>query len=65
MCFLIESDDLLEKYKAIWEKVRRDIKKELDRESVCNRKLLKTKIKSHGDEVAYFMIKNSQGRPKS
>ena len=56
---MIESDDLLEKYKAIWEKVRRDIKKELDRESVCNRELLKAKIKSHGDEVADFMIKNS------
>ena len=59
MCFLIESDDLLEKYKAIWENVRRDIKKELDRESICSRELLKTKIKSHGDEVADFMIKNS------
>ena len=59
MCFLIESDDLLEKYKAIWKNVRRDIKKELDRESICNRELLKTKIKSHGDEVADFMIKNS------
>ena len=56
---MIESDDLLEKYKAIWENVRRDIKKELDRESVCNRELLKAKIKSHGDEVADFMIKNS------
>ena len=28
--FFIEDDDLLEKYNAIWDKVRADIKKKLD-----------------------------------
>ena len=27
MCFLIEDEDLLEKYNTIWDKVRADIKK--------------------------------------
>ena len=31
MYFLIEDDDLLEKYNTIWGKVRADIKKEFDR----------------------------------
>ena len=29
MCFLIEDDNLLEKYNAIWDKVRADTKKDL------------------------------------
>ena len=32
MYFLIEYDDLLEKYNTIWDKVRDDIKKEFDNE---------------------------------
>ena len=51
MYFLIENDDLLEKYNAIWDKVSADIKKEFDSEPVYNKNNLKTKIKSHGDEV--------------
>ena len=54
MHFLIEDDDLLKKYDTIWDKVSADIKKESDSESVYNKKLLKTKIKSYGDEVTYF-----------
>ena len=57
MYFLIEADDLLEKYNTIWDKVSTDIKKEIDSESVCNKKFLKTKIKSHGDEVTDFYDK--------
>ena len=34
MYFLIENDDLLEKYDTIWDKVSADIKKELDSEPV-------------------------------
>ena len=34
--FLIEDDDLLEKYIAIWDKVGADIKKEFDSQPVCN-----------------------------
>ena len=36
MYFLIENDDLVEKYNTIWDKVSPDIKKELDNEPVCN-----------------------------
>ena len=48
--FLIENDDLLEKY-IIWDKVSTNIKREFDSEPVYNKIFLKTKIKSHGDEV--------------
>ena len=55
--FLIEDDGLLDKYNIIRDKVSADIKKEFDSESVYNKELLKTKIKSHGEEVKIFMIK--------
>ena len=48
MYFLIEDDDLLEKYNSIWDKVSADVKKE---------KFLKTKIKSHGGELTDFYDK--------
>ena len=54
MYFLIEDDDLLGKYNTIWDKVSADIKKGSDSEPVYNKEFLKTKIKSHGDEVTYF-----------
>ena len=44
MYFLIEDDDLLEKYNTIWDKVSTDIKKEFDSEPVYNKKFLKAKI---------------------
>ena len=47
--FLIEDDDLLEKYDTIWDKVSADIKKEFDSELVYNKFYLKIKIKSNGD----------------
>ena len=50
--FLIEGDELLEKYNTIWDKVSADIKKESN--TVCNKNYLKSKIKSHGDEVTDF-----------
>ena len=52
MYFLIKDDDLLEKYKTIWDKVNANIKKESD--PVYNKEFLKTKIKSLGDEVTDF-----------
>ena len=55
--FLIEDDNLLEKYNTIWDKVSADIKKELDGEPVYNKELLKTKIKSHDHEVIDFYYK--------
>ena len=54
MYFLIEDDDLLEKYNAIWDKFSADIKKEFDSEPVYNKKIFKTEVKSHGDEVTDF-----------
>ena len=59
MYFLIEDDELLEKYNFIWDKVSTDIRKEFDSESVYNENFLKTKIKSHADEVADFYNKQS------
>ena len=55
--FLIKNDDLLENYNIIWDKVSADIKKEFDNELVHDKYFLKTKIKSHGDEVTDFYEK--------
>ena len=49
--FLIENDDLSEKYNIIWDKVSAEVKQEFDSELVYNKKNLKTKIKPHGDKV--------------
>ena len=57
MYFVIEDDDLLKRYNTIWDKVTADIKKEFDSEPVYNKNYLKTKIKSHGDEVTDFYDK--------
>ena len=57
MYFLIEDDDLLEKDNTIWDKESADIKKEFDSKPVYNKNYLKTKIKSHGDEVTNFYNK--------
>ena len=59
MYFLIEDDDLLNKYNTIWHKVSADIEKEFDSESVYNKEFFKTKIKSHG-ELQIFTTKNFQ-----
>ena len=56
MHFLTE-DDLLEKYSSIWDKVCADVKKEFDSKPVYNKSYLKTKIKSHGNEVTDFYDK--------
>ena len=57
MYFLIEHDDLLEKYNTIWDKVSADIKNEFVSKPVYNKNFLKTKIKSHGDEATDFYDK--------
>ena len=57
MYFLIEDDELFEKYITIWDKVSADVKEEFDRDPVYNKYYLKTKIKSHGDEVTDFSDK--------
>ena len=57
MYFLIEDDDLLEKYSTVCDKVSADIKIEFDSQAVYSKKFLKTKIKSHCDEVTDFYKK--------
>ena len=52
--FLIEHNDILEKYNAIWNKSSAGIKKEFDSKNVYNIFFWKTKIKSNGDEVTDF-----------
>ena len=56
MYFLIEDedDDLLEEYNTIWDNVIADTKKEFNRKPVYNKHFLKTKIKSHDNEVTDF-----------
>ena len=54
MYFLIEDDELLEKYNTVWDKVSADTKKECDSKPVYNKKISKTKTKSHGDEATDF-----------
>ena len=54
----IEDDYLLEKYNTIWDKFSADIRKEFGSEPVYNKKFLKTKIKSHGDEFTDFYDKD-------
>ena len=57
MYFLIEDDDLLKKYNAVWDKVITDIKKKIDSKPIYNKGFLKAKIKSYGDEVTDFYDK--------
>ena len=57
MHFLIEDNNLLEKYNTIWDKVSADMKKEFDSELVYDKMFLKTKIKSYGDKLQIFMVK--------
>ena len=44
-------------YNNPWEKFSADIKKEFDSEPVYIKEFLKTKIKSHGDEIPDFYDK--------
>ena len=55
--FMMEDDDLLEEYNTIWDKVSADIKREFHSEPVYNKNYLKTKVRSHGDEVTDFYDK--------
>ena len=57
MCFLIEDDDLFEKYNTVCDKFSVYLKKEFDSEPVYNKNYLKTKAKSHCDEVTNFYDK--------
>ena len=54
---MTEDNDLLEEYHTIWDKVSADMEKEFDSDPVYNKNYLKTKIKSHGNEVTDFYNK--------
>ena len=62
MYFLIEDNDLLGKYNTISYKFSADIKKEFDSKPAYNKIFLKTKIKSHDDEVTDFYNKKISRR---
>ena len=51
MYFLIEDDDLLEKYNTIWDIVSADVKKEFGSKTAYKKEFLKTK---------YFMVMKFQ-----
>ena len=48
---------LIRKYNTVWDKINPDIKEKFDYEPVYKKKKLKTKIKSHVDEVRDFYDK--------
>ena len=52
--FLIEDNDLLEKYNTISDKASSDIKKEFDSKPVYIKIFLKTKTLSHFNEATDF-----------
>ena len=49
--FKIKNNELLKKYKEIWEKVSNAIKKEFNIDPVYNKKYLKTRIKSYKRQI--------------
>ena len=48
---MIKDDELLEKYKEIWEKFSNSIKKRFDSKPLYNEKYLETKIKSYKGKI--------------
>ena len=54
MSLLTKDDGLLEKHNAIWDKVSTNIKKQFYSEPACNKEFLKTKMKSHGNEIRFL-----------
>ena len=57
MYFMTQVFKLLEIYNTISDKISVDINKEFDSDPVYNKKYLKTKIKSNGDDVTDFLDK--------
>ena len=51
MTFLINDDELLEKYKEIRKEIKNSIKKEFDSEPVYNENYLIVKIKSYNENL--------------
>ena len=59
MYFLIENEELLKKYNDIWTKVSNSMKKEFDSEPICDKELLRTKIKTYGGKAKDFHDKET------
>ena len=57
MYFLIEDDNILKKYHAIWDKINTNIKMDLIANLYRISFVLKTKIEFHGDEATDFYHK--------
>ena len=57
MYFLTKDQHLLKEYNTIWDKAVSNIKKEFDSKAVYNKKILKIRIKSYGDEATDFHYK--------
>ena len=57
MYFMTHVFKLLEIYNTISDKISADVNKEFDSDPVYNKKYLKTKIKSNGDDVTDFLDK--------
>ena len=55
--FLIEDDDLLEKYNTIWDKVSADMRKEFESAGFYNKNYLKTKNNLMVMTLQIFTIK--------
>ena len=55
MYFFKEDDELLETYNEIWNKVNNSIKEELNFEPIYNKKFLKNKTRSYGNEATDFL----------
>ena len=52
--FLMEDNELLEKYNTLWNKISADVIKEFDSNLTYNKYILKTKIRCYGDEPTDF-----------
>ena len=51
MPFLIKDDEILEKFKQIWDLIKNELKIEFHSESVYDKKYLKTKVREYDGEI--------------
>ena len=56
--FLMEDNELLEKYNTLWNKISADVIKEFDSNLTYNKYILKTEIRRYGDEPTDFYDRN-------
>ena len=56
--FLMEDNELLEKYNTLWNKISADVIKEFDSNLTYNKYILKTEIRYYADEPTDFYDRN-------